>query len=173
MPYRQQERMQRMLRLLYDALQEALESGEVQLMVAFYAHDGGRLEVYDTNLDIGEALGVSASEAAALLRQLGRDGYIHLDYGSQGPRADFGLVSLDYFTEKGKVGIEELPDPRERLIESLDAIAAALASSKALTPDQKRSGTRTAQELKHFLRGLPPGAAVEVGSTFMRGMFEG
>ncbi len=172
MAYPQQERMQRMLRLLYDALDGAQERGKVQLMVEFYTHNGGVLEISETRQNLGDELGLSAAQAAALLRQLDRDGYIHLDYSSQGPRADFGLVTLDHFTEKGKVAIGELPEPHERLVESLDALAAAL-EREDLTPKQREQGRRVVQELGNFLRGLPPSAAVEAGSTFIRSLFGG
>jgi hypothetical protein len=73
----------------------------------------------------------------------------------------------------GYVLIGELPDPTELLLQRLEAMQAAVAARQDLQPEQKRQATRVLEKLKHFLRGLPPGVAVEVGSAFFRGIFGG
>jgi hypothetical protein len=56
---------------------------------------------------------------------------------------------------------------------SLDAIEAAISAREDLRPEQKSQATRALEELKLFLRGLPPGIAVEVGAAFLRGFYGG
>ena len=53
----------------------------------------------------------------------------------------------------------------------LDTIQVAIDARPDLPPKQKERASRALEELKHFIRGLPPGIVVEVASAFFREMF--
>ena len=50
----------------------------------------------------------------------------------------------------------------------MEAVTDALERGDDLPAGQKEVAKRAAEELKHFIRGLPPGIAVEVGSAVLR-----
>lgn len=67
--------------------------------------------------------------------------------------------------------IEELADPRAELLARLDNISEAIRtlSDEDAPPEQKKLAEKALGELKHFLRGLPPGAATELGFRALGG----
>jgi hypothetical protein len=65
------------------------------------------------------------------------------------------------------------PRPNEELIEALDAVAAAIEGLQSAQPEQKELAKKALGELKHFARGLPPGAAIEFGRALGSNLFGG
>jgi len=113
----------------------------------------------------------AAGHANRLMR-LTDEGYINARFGGgskTGPPFDF--IWIKGLSEKGYQAIEALPDPQTRTLELLDGIAEAIRTlnDQEAPPEQKRVAERALNELKHFLRGLPPGAATEIGSRIFGG----
>ena len=106
------------------------------------------------------------------LRRLVDEGYINARYGSHhkgGP--PFNELWMRGLTERGLQLIEELPDPQAEMLDLLDDIAEAIRTlgDAEAPPEQKRLAERAVDELKHFLRGLPPEVATELGSRIFGG----
>ena len=65
----------------------------------------------------------------------------------------------------------ERQEAAARLIEMLDEIAGAIKTlnDADAPPEQRRVAERAIDELKHFIRGLPPGVATELGFRIFGG----
>jgi hypothetical protein len=146
-----------------------------------HAHEQGKLQVrltVDQVAAFGDELGIPEASAVALFARLGNEGYfaatgLDKPVFSGSERYPFFIVHVDGLTTSGLLEIGPLPDPAERLLHSLDALAAAIDERHDLEPQQKQLAKRAAAELKTFVRGVPPGVAVEVGSAFFRGIWGG
>jgi hypothetical protein len=55
-----------------------------------------------------------------------------------------------------------LPDPNETLLAKLDDIAQAVSNLEGVRLEEKRSAIASVEELKRFVRALPPQSAVEL-----------
>jgi hypothetical protein len=167
-----------MLEFLYRALDESRNRREPGLVLEFYnppAHEEAlesynalpsydtspRLTVFAMKVDIARELGISGTEAIVLLKDLETDGCLQLDYVSSGPFVDAGEVTVS-FTEKGLTAIGVLPDPQKTLLEKLDAIEVAVNDLQSVSPDEQKSAIDAVEELKNFVRTLPPESAVEL-----------
>jgi hypothetical protein len=167
-----------MLEFLYRALDESRNRREPGLVLEFYnppAHEEAlesynalpsydtspRLTVFAMKVDIARELGISGTEAIVLLKDLETDGCLQLDYVSSGPFVDAGEVTVS-FTEKGLTAIGVLPDPQKTLLEKLDAIEVAVNDLQGVSPDEQKSAIDAVEELKNFVRTLPPESAVEL-----------
>jgi len=182
--YPRRQKLQRMLEELDRTITEAERrqgDPEVRVMIPRSGEEAGvhlsyfDAETYDTeNLNLGEELGFSSGETIGLFRWAESDGYIRPRYGSgTGRDSQMPVGVLDHLESQGYELIGELPDPAKLLMLRLDAVQEAINARSDLPPEQKESATRALGELKHFLRGLPPGIVVEVASTFFRGMIGG
>jgi hypothetical protein len=165
-----------MLQFLHRALEEHQNRGDVGLVLEFYnppPHEGldsyntlprydaaPRMTVFGTKVDVAQELGTSGAEAIDLLKDLETEEYLNLNYAGSGPYVDAGEVVVD-FTEKGLSAIGVLTDPNETLLAKLDDIAQAL-SDLGVPLDEKRSAIAAVEDLKHFVRALPPQSAVEL-----------
>ena len=113
-----------------------------------------------------------AADHANRLMRLVDEGHINGRYDS-GPKGGppFNFVWIKGLSETGLQVIEELADPRAELLARLDNISEAIRtlSDEDAPPEQKRLAERALGELKHFLRGLPPGVATEVGFRALGG----
>ncbi len=166
-----------MLQFLHRALEEHQNRGDVGLVLEFYnppPHEGldsyntlprydaaPRMTVFGTKVDVAQELGMGGAEAIDLLKDLETDEYLNLSYAGSGPYVDAGEVVVD-FTEKGLNAIGVLPDPNETLLARLDDIAQALSNLEGVRLEEKRSAIAAVEELKHFVRALPPQSAVEL-----------
>lgn len=95
------------------------------------------------------------------------EGYINARYRGEykgGP--PFTIAWIKGLSERGLQAIEELPDPQAQTLALLDNIAVAIRTldDEEAPPEQKRVAERAVNELRHFIRGLPPGVAVELGA---------
>ncbi len=155
----------RLLEIVQDQLDQAHEQGELRVLLTV-----------DQVAALGDELGIPDAAAVALFARLGNEGYF-MASGLDKPvsrgfeRYPFFIVHVDSLTTRGLLEIGRLPDPAERLLHSLDALAAAIDERRDLEPEQKRLAKQAAAELKTFVRGVPPGVAVEVGSAFVRGLW--
>jgi len=155
-----------MLELLHQRLKETYDAGELRLLLTV-----------DQVAALADEVGVSSeAEAVQLFLRLGQERYLSatgldkpIHSGFQ--HLPFSIARVDRLTGRGLMEIGRLPNPGERMLQSLDAIEAAIDVRDDLSSDQKRAASQALEELKHFLRGLPPGVAVEVGSSFIRGLF--
>ncbi len=107
-----------------------------------------------------------------LFMRLVDEGYINARYKGEfagGP--PFTIAWIKGLTERGMQAIEELPDPHAEMLALLDNIAAAIRTlnDEEAPPEQRRLAERALDEVKHFLRGLPPGVATELGSRALGG----
>jgi hypothetical protein len=166
-----------MLQFLHRALEEHQNRGDVGLVLEFYnppPHEGldsyntlprydaaPRMTVFGTKVDVAQELGMGGAEAIDLLKDLETDEYLNLSYAGSGPYVDAGEVVVD-FTEKGLNAIGVLPDPNEALLARLEDIAQALRDLEGVRLDKKKSAVAAVEELKHFVRALPPQNAVEL-----------
>jgi hypothetical protein len=166
-----------MLQFLHRALEEHQNRGDVGLVLEFYnppPHEGldsyntlprydaaPRMTVFGTKVDVAQELGISGAEAIGLLKDLETDEYLSLNYAGSGPYVDAGEVVVD-FTEKGLSAIGVLPEPNETLLAKLDDIAQALRDLEGVHFDEKSSAIAAMEDLKHFVRALPPQSAVEL-----------
>ena len=162
------DKERRMLQFLYRALVEAWEQGEAELLLKYVEVPHVGLKVYKTGVDITQELGLNGAEAVDLLKDLSIDGYIRFDYGHGGwAYADINIIGLA-FTEKGLAAIEEeLPGPNTDLLERLDAATEKIKELGGVPADKKKPAIEAVEELKHFVRALPPEIAVE----FSKGLF--
>lgn len=106
--------------------------------------------------------------------QLIDEGYINGRYegADKGTNAPFSYAWIRGLSaEKGLPAIEELPDPHAELLARLDSISEAIRAldDEEAPPEQRRLAERALDEVKHFLRGLPPGVATELGSRALGG----
>ena len=180
--YPRLQRLQKILDVLDRTITEAERQGDPEVRV-FIARGAGEAKVElsyfrqedltDRRVNLAEALGLGGGETVSLFGLAESAGYIRPNYGMGGPGAQASMAVLDHLETSGYELIGELPNPGERLMLSLEAAEAAIDARQDLGPEQKEVARRALEELKHFLRGLPPGVAVEVGSTFFRGMFGG
>ncbi len=178
MEYPQLTQRLQLLEFLYRALDESRNRMEPGLVLEFYnppAHEEAleayntlpsydtppRLTVFATKVDVARELGISGTEAIVLLKDLETDGCLRLDYASSGPFVDAGEVTVS-FTEKGLTAIGVLPDPQKTLLEKLDAIEGAVNDLRGVSPDEQKSAIDAVEELKNFVRTLPPESAVEL-----------
>ncbi len=166
-----------MLEFLHRALDESLNRTDPGLVLEFHnlppheelesyntlaSYDGSpRLTVFATKVDVARELGISGKEAIGLLKDLEADGCLQLDYVSSGPFVDAGEVTVS-FTEKGLTALGTLPDPKETLLAKLDAIAGAVSELHSVSPDDKKSAVDAVEELRSFVRNLPPETAIEL-----------
>lgn len=156
-----------MLEIVQDRLDGAHEEGELTVRLAL-----------DWVAAMGDELGMSEAAAVTMFVRLGREGYFSAT-GLDQPWSEgfdyypFMFANVDGLTTRGLLEIGRLPDPAERLLGSLDALTEAIDARQDLDPEQKRLAKRAAEELRAFLRGVPPGVAVEVGSAFVRGVWGG
>ncbi len=177
MEYTQLTKRLRMLKFLHRALEESRERGDLTLTLEFYNppprnddlqlyntlpyDDPPRLTIFGTKVDVAQELGIGGAEAIDLLKVLDTEEYILLDYGSSGPFVDADTINVD-FTEKGHAAIEMLRDPNGTLLGRLDAAAEAIRSLNSVDLDEKQPAMNAVEELKHFVRKLPPETAVEL-----------
>lgn len=145
-----------MLKLLNRLLEEARAQGDDTLWLEFYCHHNPQLRVSGTGTNVAKELGIGGTEAIGLLRDLGGDRLPRLQTDEYGFGAGAGIAGVT-LTQRGLEAIRSLPDPREDLLRRLDAIAEAIEGLQDVTPEEKRSAVVAVQELKTFVRGLPPG----------------
>jgi hypothetical protein len=166
-----------MLEFLHRALKEHQNRGDVGLVLEFYnpaPHEGldsyntlprydaaPRMTVFGTKVDVAQELGISGAEAIGLLKDLETDEYLNLNYAGSGPYVDAGEAVVD-FTEKGLSAIGVLPEPNETLLAKLDDIAKAVSNLEGVRLEEKRSAIAAVEDLKRFVRALPPQSAVEL-----------
>ena len=166
-----------MLQFLHRALEEHQNRGDVGLVLEFYnppPQEGSgsyntlprydappRMTVFGTKVDVAQELGMGGAEAIGLLKDLEVEEYLKLSYAGSGPYVDAGEVVVD-FTEKGLSTVGVLPEPNETLLARLDHIAQALSDLEGVRLDKKRSAIAAVEELKDFVRALPPQSAVEL-----------
>jgi hypothetical protein len=174
-------KVQNLLNVLDRAIAEAERQGDPQVVILM-ARGAGEAQVElryaqgglgDRHVNLAEELGLSSGETVGLFRWAEREGYIRPSYDSSGPQAETATAFLEHLESKGYELLGELPDPAERLLLSLQAMEAAIDARQDLRPEQKELATKALEELKEFLRGLPPGIAVEVGSAVFRSSFFG
>jgi hypothetical protein len=181
--YPRLQKVHRMLVVLNQALTQAEQEGSPGITVMIVRHDGPEVGVYlqvwieseltERRISLAEELHLSGGETVSLFRWAEAAGYIRPNYGSSGPNVDIPTPHLEYLEPEGYELIGELPDPVKRLMLSLEAAEATIEARQDLRPEQKEAARKALEELKHFLRGLPPGVAVEVGAAFFRGVFGG
>lgn len=161
-----------MLKLLNRLLEEARVQGDDTLWLEFYRRHNPRLRVSKRGTNVAEELGMGGTEAIGLLRDLGGDGLLRLQTDEHGFGAEAGIVGVA-LTQEGLEAIRSLPDPREDLLRRLDAIAEAIEGLQDVGPEEKRPAVDAVEELKTFVRGLPPGIAVEAGSRMLGSLLGG
>ncbi len=175
--YEQLTKRLRMLEFLHRAFGEAQRRGEPGLMLEFYnppprddllesyntlPYDNPpRVTIFGTRVDVAQELGLSGADAIGLLKDLEIDRCIDLDYGGGGPYLDAGEVIVS-FTEKGSATIGALSNPNEALSVRLDAIAEAIRDLEGVGFDEKKPAIDAVEELKRFVRALPPESTVEL-----------
>ncbi len=106
-----------MLRLLSKTLDEVrAQYGEQRLRLEFYNRGPeSQLLVIETKQDVAGDLGLSGAEAIGILRELGDDGYLRLDYGKLGPNSGAGIVAV-HITGSGRAEMNRaMPASQEEL----------------------------------------------------------
>jgi hypothetical protein len=171
-----------MLNVLHRTITEAAQHGdpEVRVWIARGA-DEPRVELryhrpHELNvrrINLAGELDLTGGETVSLFLWAESEGYFRPRYGGAGQGGNVEIAVLNHLETPGYVLIGELPDPGELLVQRLEAMQAAIDIRQDLRPEQKERARRALEEFKHFLRGLPPGVAVEVGSAFFRGIFGG
>lgn len=161
-----------MLRLLNRLLDEARARGKDVLWPEFYRHHNPRLRVSGKGTNVAQELGMGGTEAIGLLRDLGGDGLLRLETDEHGFGAGAGIVGVT-LTKQGLEAVRSLPDPREDLLRRLDAIAEAIQGLQDVESEDKKPALDAVEEIKTFVRGLPPGIAVEVGSKLLGSLHGG
>lgn len=156
--YPELQRRGTMLRLLRRTASEAHERGEL----------AARLSFEDVGGMAGQ-IGCNPAQAVALFQRLHREGRWSgkLMAGYKG--LPFSIALVEDLTSEGMREVGELPDPAEELASRLVEAARAIEGRDDVPDGQKTVAKRALEELAHFVRGLPPGAAVEFGSRLAGG----
>ncbi len=156
--YPEMQRRGTMLRLLRRTASEAHERGELAAQLSFEGVGG-----------MAGQVGCNPAQAVALFHRLQREGRWEgkLMAGYKG--VPFSIAMIEDLTSEGMREVGELPDPAEDLARRLAEAARALEKRDDVPDEQKTVGRRALDELAHFVRGLPPGAAVEFGSRLAGG----
>ena len=126
------------------------------------------LEIHREDLErFGKAeLGWNEHETSRLLKGLVDEGFI-----SPYPDEDNYILELDHvihyawvadLTDKCRTTIGVLEDPSVKLNEVMDALVEAMRTVEGVSQERKEQGEKAAEELRTFVRGLAPGAALEV-----------
>lgn len=156
--YPELERRGAMLRALRRLVSEAHERGETTATVAFEDVGGMAGEV-----------GGNAAQAVALFRRLHAEGHWSGKILAGYKGVPFSMALVEDLISEGMREIGELPDPAEDLARRLVEAARAIDERDDMPDGQKTVAKRALEELAHFVRGLPPGAAVEIGSRLAGG----
>ncbi len=121
--------------------------------------------------EIAEEAGLSPEETARILRTLAKERYIHAEFSSPTGMYSFNVVRVYDLLDRGRIEIGDLPDPRAEMTALLDNLAEAIRTlnDEEAPPEQKKVAERAVNELKQFLRGLPPGVATELGVRLFAG----
>lgn len=152
-----------MLRLLRRVVSEAHERGETQARVSFEDVEG-----------MAEEVGGNEAQSVALFQRLHREGRwsgkLLAGYkDGRGGSVPFSDALVEDLTSEGMREIGELPDPAEDLARRLVEAARIIDERDDVPDGQKTLAKRALEELAHFVRGVPPGVAVEVGSRLAGG----
>jgi predicted ArsR family transcriptional regulator len=162
--YPRQKKMRAMVKLLNDELDEARQSDDSRLLVSF--EDRGpdsRLEISGGGRDVAGELGINGAEALGLFHELADSGYIDANYGKMGRNMGAGRVVVT-IPEKGRIFIDQMPDPNARLYEALDELIAALEGAEYVDDDERSEAVEKARWLRDFANQLPASAAVDIAS---------
>jgi len=168
--YPEQDRRKEMLRII-QVWTDAQPDAEPHLSYPDFIEMMGVGPEDPNNYEAQEVYQQAAGHANRLMR-LVDEGYINARFsaGSKtgGP---FSIVWIKGLSERGYQAIEALPDPQAQTLQLLDDIAEATRTlnDQDAPPEQKRVAERALNELKHFMRGLPPSVATEVGSRIFGG----
>jgi hypothetical protein len=162
--YPRQEKMRAMVKLLSDELDEARQSDDPRLLVSF--EDRGpdsRLEITGGGRDVAGELGINGGEALGLFHELADSGYIDANYGKMGRNMGAGRVPVT-IPEKGRIFIDQIPDPNARLYEALDELIATIEGTEYVDDDERTEAVEKARFLRDFVNQLPAGVTVEIAS---------
>lgn len=132
-------------------------------------HDVGEYELFLRPRDlatIAEEIGLSEQKATMLFISLTKQGLIEANLGGETGMRPLTSARVFSLSERGLREIGELPDPAAELVNRLMEMAQAI-EEQDLPPRQKTVAKQALDELIHFLRGLPPGVAVEIGGRFL------
>ena len=163
--YPEQGRRREMLRLIHEWTNQQWEAEPILRYYEFITLVG----ITQDDLDHNPPEDIDRMAAGHMRRfmNLIDERYINARYKSEydgGP--PFTISWIRGLSERGLQVIEEMPDPQAETMKLLDDIAQAIRTldDEEAPPEQKKVAERAISELKHFLRGLPPGVATEVGS---------
>ncbi len=152
-----------MLEFLSQKLEKVQGQGESALMVEFidYGPTVG-LYVGPANDSVADLLGMSGGETVGLLRRLGYDGYVRVDFGRS---RSFGRARVESLTDKGMREIGELPDPQERFLLGLEAAIRAIREDESIPGPGRSRRIDVLEEAKQIGRPL----AVDIIKAMFRG----
>lgn len=168
--YPELERRRELLRLIHEWT-NAQPEAEPHLSYSDFIELMGVGPEDPENYDAQDVYRQAAAHANRLMRLID-EGYINARYdGGYKMGPPFSFVWIKGLTERGMQVIEELPDPQAQTMALLDDIADAIRTlnDAEAPPEQKRVAERAINELKHFIRGLPPGIANELGFRIFGG----
>jgi hypothetical protein len=160
----QQRKRKRMLRYIHEWVANQHTQGNHLPMLAFYEVDRWG----------EEQEGMSGPEAVSLFQQLAEDGYVALNYPLRvSDRSPWTVAAPRGLTRRGLLQIGELPaDPDARLLGSLAALERAIRQLDV--PDERKyPAIEAAEELRDFVRALPPETAVWLSRIAIAGMAGG
>lgn len=165
--YPEQDRRKEMLRIIHEWTDAQPEAEPILRYHEFIELMGVvPEEVGPGRYSAGDVYQQAASHMNRFMR-LVDEGYINARYkGEYAGGPPFTIAWIKGLSKSGLQAIEELPDPQVQTMQLLDDIAAAIRTlnDAEAPPEQKRVAERAINELKHFIRGLPPGVATELGA---------
>jgi hypothetical protein len=155
----------RMLRYIHEWVAEQHTQGNYSPMLAFY----------NVNRWGEEQEGMNGPEAVSLFQRLVEDGYISLNYPLKASgELPWIVAALRGLTRRGLLQIGELPvDPDARLLGGLGALERAIRELDVPDEGKKYAAIEAAQELRNFVRTLPPETAVWLGRVAIAGVTGG
>lgn len=160
----QQRKRKRMLRYIHEWVANQHAQGNHLPMLAFYEVDRWG----------EEQEGMSGPEAVSVFQQLVEEGYVTLNYPLRASdRSPWTVAAPRGLTRRGLLQIGELPaDPEACFLGGLAALERAIRELDV--PDERKyPAIEAAEELRNFVRALPPETAVWLSRIAIAGMTSG
>ena len=172
--YPKLDKMTLMLQFFSQELERASEEGSSGLLIMLSeaqlpdtGEPGVVIEVPPPRKIVSEALSIRGGEAVALFYQLESEGY--LNSGSIKGTAANKFVKLLSISDKGDQLLGALPDPRQDLLEMLEALEEAILTLQDpnVSEQEKQEAARAAGVLRQLAIGVSSSGIWDLARGFL------
>jgi hypothetical protein len=145
-----------LLRAIYERLEQAYENGQSAL--TFTVDDVSKL---------GEEIQLNEAKTNAKVKELADEGYLRTHVVAMAGMwgVTQAAITILALTDKGKLEIGAIPDPRQRLILGFEGTIRELEADRTLDEEEKSKRINWAQEAIALVRGL----SVELAARIITG----